>query len=1066
MEVRLLGALEVVDADGAAVPVPGAKTRALLVMLALDAGRAVATDRLIEGLWPDGAPADVANSLQRLVSKLRKAIGAEVVLMRPPGYVLAVAPDDVDVHRVDALVRRARTSIERNELDQAVAWYDEAEQRWRGVALAEFVYDDFAQAHIVRLQELRLAILEERVDAELRLGRHHGLIGELEQLVAEHPLRERLRGQLVLTLYRDGRQADALRVLQDGRTALTEQLGLDPGPELRQLELAILQHDPSLGATSPVSGGTRPPRTNLRPPLTTLIGREQDLAEIAELSATHRLVTLLGAGGAGKTRLAIELARHSFDVDRRDVVIVELAAVGDPGAVPGAIAAAFELRDPDTDALGRVGEVVSTRERPMLVIDNCEHLVAAAADAVAALLQGCPALTVVTTSREALRVPGEVVWVVPPLRPGDGVALFVERASAANPRFVADEAAVDVIGQICARLDGLPLAIELAAARTRAFTTAQVAARLDDRFRLLSGGSRTAMARQQTLRAVVDWSYDLLFDDERRVFERLSVFPDGFVIGAAVAVCTAEGRDAADVADHVGGLVDKSLLVVDHSGDEARFTMLQTLRHYGRERLVERGDADDAFGAMAVHFAGLCARGRDAWRGIAQREWFESVGVELEGIRAAFEWAVGVDDKELAVGLAADLGFARWVGGGTAEGRRWFDEAVALPGEVTGFTDGWSRFWRAFLAFVRGDRDRSDEQFDEAITLLRAHADPVFAAYALSFHSQLVDATGRRAEATALNHQVLELLAATDDPWARPATSWTHAALAIQEAGDFDAFAAGLREAKDGYRSIGDQFMTAVCLDLAAELAEQRGDLDTALTALSEALGIVDGWRMASFEAGLLARSARAAVQRGDAGAERLVALALVRADDLVFRPGRAIALNALASLQRRAGRLDEAERAAATALGFYRAAPALRFAASFSRAPTPFDVPVGAATSLSVLGFVAEARGDLDEAVARHRAAFDEVAAFPHPRTMALAVEGLAVAVVGDRAELAARLLGASGQLRDAFDAAPTPAERFDLERVVRTATDALGAPAYAAAALRGADTTPERLVAEVRSA
>ncbi len=248
--------------------------------------------------------------------------------------------------------------------------------------------------------------------------------------------------------------------------------------------------------------------------------------------------------------------------------MVELAAVGNADAVPAAIAAAFELRDPDVDSLARVRELVGDRDL-LLVVDNCEHLVAAAADAVASLLEGCEALRVLATSREALRVPGEVVWVVPPLRIDDGVTLFVERAAAATTGFEVDDARLEVIREICVRLDGLPLAIELAAARTSAFTVSQIAERLDDRFRLLSGGARTAMARQQTLRAVVDWSYDLLFEDERRVFERLSVFPAGCTIDAAEAVCAIDDLDEADVVDSVAGLVDKSLLVVDRSGSEA-----------------------------------------------------------------------------------------------------------------------------------------------------------------------------------------------------------------------------------------------------------------------------------------------------------------------------------------------------------------------------------------------------------------------------------------------------------------------------------------------------------------
>ncbi|HTN81774.1 MAG TPA: BTAD domain-containing putative transcriptional regulator, partial [Acidimicrobiales bacterium] len=575
MQVRLLGALEAVGDGGTPLSVQGAKTRALLALLALGGGRVVPTDQLIEALWQDDPPAGVANSLQRLVSKLRKSLGSgDVVVMRPPGYALAVEADDVDVHRLDRLVSEARASVERGDLDAGLRAFAEAESLWRGAPLADFTYEEFAQPHIARLQEVRISLIEERVDVDLALAHHQRLVSELEVLVVEHPLRERLRGQLMLALYRAGRQADALRVFQEGRTALAEELGLDPGPELRQLEAAILTQDPALDASrsarAVVADEPRRKRSNLRPALTPLVGREDELAELDSLVAGHRLVTLVGPGGAGKTRLATEIAR--LDAGNRDVVMVELAAVGNAEGVPAAIAVAFELRDPDVDSLPRVRELVGDRDL-LLVVDNCEHLVAASAHAVGTLLEGCDVLRVVATSREALRVPGEVVWVVPPLRTDDGATLFLARAAAAASGFEVDDARVEVVRDICVRLDGLPLAIELAAARSSAFTVSQIAERLDDRFRLLSGGARTAMARQQTLRAVVDWSYDLLFDDERRVFERLSVFPGGCTIDAAEAVCSSDDLDAADVADAVAGLVGKSLLVVDRSGPEARYNM-------------------------------------------------------------------------------------------------------------------------------------------------------------------------------------------------------------------------------------------------------------------------------------------------------------------------------------------------------------------------------------------------------------------------------------------------------------------------------------------------------------
>ena len=367
------------------------------------------------------------------------------------------------------------------------------------------------------------------------------LLAELEALVKGNPLRERLRGQLMLALYRANRQADALSAYRDAREVLAEELGLDPGPALQALEAAILDQDPALvppglglSMVTPMPGR---PRTNLPAQRTPLIGREREVGELVELVTRSRMVTLVGAGGAGKTRLAIEAARAVVEQWDDGVLLVELAPVRDALAVADAVAAAFELPESDVDASTRVRRYCADKQL-LLVLDNCEHLVDASAQIAEELLAGCDGIHILATSREALRVSGETVWPVPPLAEPDAGELFIARATAVDPGFVADEPTREIIREICRRLDGLPLAIELAAARTRAFSVAQIAERLDDRFRLLTGGSRTAMARQQTLRAVVQWSYDLLFEDERRVFERLSVLTGGFDIAAAEAVCS------------------------------------------------------------------------------------------------------------------------------------------------------------------------------------------------------------------------------------------------------------------------------------------------------------------------------------------------------------------------------------------------------------------------------------------------------------------------------------------------------------------------------------------------
>ena len=464
MRIGLLGALEVFDDDGNEITVAGAKLRALLAVLALHVGRVVSAEHLVDALWGEDPPAAVRNGLQGLASKLRRALGSsDLVVMRSEGYVLDLPPDVVDVERFERRAADGRALAVIGELERAVDVLAEADSLWRGEPLAEFAYDDFAVPAIARLSESRLALLEERLDLELRLGRHQRAVVQLEQLVADHPLREGLRGLLMLALYRAGRQADALRVFQDGRRLLVEELGLEPGPALRRLESAILAQDPSLtlpaASASPVGAGSHP---MIPEALTPLIGRDAELRELRELFAEQRFVTLVGPGGVGKTRLALEVGRAAAVGLSFGGCLVELAPVGDPAGVPAAIAAALGLPDPN-----RLAEMIGDHDL-VLVLDNCEHVIGAAAEAAEGLLRRCPGLRLLATSREGLRVGGETIWPVPPLAPDDAVHLFVGRARASGAPVGLDDEH-DVIADICARLDGLPLAIELAAARTRAF---------------------------------------------------------------------------------------------------------------------------------------------------------------------------------------------------------------------------------------------------------------------------------------------------------------------------------------------------------------------------------------------------------------------------------------------------------------------------------------------------------------------------------------------------------------------------------------------------------------------
>ncbi len=703
MLVHLLGGLEVLDDDGHAVVVAGPKLRALLAILALQTGRVVPTDQIVDALWGEDPPAAVRNGLQGLVSKLRRTLGAsDVVAMRGGGYVLELPPDAVDVFRHEQLAAAARVAVDGGDLHQAAAQLAEADALWRGDPLADFAYDDFAAGAITRLSELRLTLIETRLDVALQLGRHQEAIAELEELVTTAPLRERLRALLMVALYRAGRQADALRVFQEGRHHLGEELGLEPGHELRELEAAILTQDRSLDAPTVVGpapaarGGTR---STIPEPLTTLVGRDAERAELTHLVTEARLVTLVGPGGVGKTRLALGVARDASANLEFGGCLVELAPVGDPAGVRAAIAAALALPDPN-----RLAEMIDDREM-LIVLDNCEHVIATAAEVAEDLLGHCPALRILATSREGLRVGGETIWPVPPLGTDDAVTLFVARANAAGAALELSDEDRTVVADICTRLDGLPLAIELAAARTRAFPLHLIRERLNDRFRLLTGGSRTALARQQTLRAVVDWSYELLFDDEQRVFERLSVFPGGCDLVTAEAVCADDDVAADDLADHLHALVDKSLVVAVWTGTELRFTQLQTLAEYGMERLAERGEAVRVRDAMASHYAELGAQSAVAYTGDTQRAWLTAIDQEHDNLRAALEWAVANDDADTALTIAGGTSWPHWLAGRVIEGKRWLDLAFACGGKGDERTRALALTGRGLLDFLAGFPD-------------------------------------------------------------------------------------------------------------------------------------------------------------------------------------------------------------------------------------------------------------------------------------------------------------------------------------------------------------------------
>ena len=563
LRVGILGPIELRVGFGEPVAVVGPRLRTLLIRLALEPDRVVLASQLVDAVWDGEPPAAATNALQSLVSRLRRLL-PDAVESHAAGYRVALEPEAVDAVRFERLALAGRDRLHE---DPAAAreLLREALGLWRGPVLADAANARFAGAAIARLEELRLGATEDRIDAELETGPSDALVAELDELATAHPLRERLHGQLMRALSMSQRQADALGAYERLRGRLADELGIDPSEELRAIHLGVLRGDlapkpdPARAAGAPTAGaapahGTPPPagpaadapaRTNLRAQITSFVGRGNDIARIEELLARWRLVTLTGAGGAGKTRLATEAGSRMVDRMPDGVWMVELAPVADPLDLPRAVLSLLGARELGLLArrgsgavppMERIVQAIGDK-RLLLVLDNCEHLVGAAADFADVLLARCPSVRVLTTSREPLGITGEALHPVGPLAMPDedvttaealryaAVRLFADRAAAGRPGFAVDEATVGPVLRICRALDGIPLAIELAAARLRALSPDQIAARLDDRFRLLAGGSRAALPRHQTLRAVVDWSWDLLSDAERMLARRLAVFP-------------------------------------------------------------------------------------------------------------------------------------------------------------------------------------------------------------------------------------------------------------------------------------------------------------------------------------------------------------------------------------------------------------------------------------------------------------------------------------------------------------------------------------------------------------
>jgi predicted ATPase/DNA-binding SARP family transcriptional activator len=650
VQFRILGPFEVLADDGNPVALGGLKARTLLVELVLHAGTVVTTDRLTGAVWGDRPPSDGAVALRPYVSRLRAVLpplsGGTRLRYRAPGYVLAVEGDELDASCFVQLVTVAQEQAAAGDHGRALALLDTALALWRGDVLAEFdVAGLGAEGDVARLTELRLAAVEERVEALLALGRTAEVVPELEELVPRHPERERLAVLLMRALYAGGRQTEALAVYGNLRRALVEELGVEPSAATRAVHRQVLTQDPGLLATA-VSQPTNLPRR-----ATSFVGREGDIGAVSVALQGIPLVTLTGVGGVGKSRLALEVAETQRSRFADGVWLCELAPLPNGAAVGHVLASALRVRQRHGLTIEETVVEYLRGRRLLLLLDNCEHVLDAAAPLTERILGECAGVSVLATSREALGVSGEQVWPVRPLPAADANELFLQRSRATRPDFRPDRDTMAWIAGICARLDGLPLAIELIAARMRVMDPQELARRLDDE-RLHVPGTRTAQPRHQSLTAAIDWSYELLSPPEQWLFRELSVFAGGADLPAVQAVCGESGRAEADTLDLLTALVDRSMVVAEPRPGGTRYGVLETLRAYGRERL---NDPDALAARHARWFTALAEAAARGVQGPDERAWVERTMPDRDNLRAAFEHAMSARDPDLAVRLVTSL---------------------------------------------------------------------------------------------------------------------------------------------------------------------------------------------------------------------------------------------------------------------------------------------------------------------------------------------------------------------------------------------------------------------------
>jgi predicted ATPase/DNA-binding SARP family transcriptional activator len=1047
VEFRVLGSLEVIGPDGP-LELPGAKERAVLAYLLANLGRTVSPDEIVDAVWGDRAPAAAVRSLHVRISRLRRALepqraatSASVIARDGAGYRLLIEDTDIDAGQFARLVAVSRVADPRESLartEQALALV-------RGEPYGEFLYLDFAQAEIRRLKELELQAQEIRGSALLQLGREDEALPELERLVEQNPLREPLARNLMLALYRSGRQEDALASYRQLSERLRE-LGLEPDEDSRRLERQMLQRAPGLARVEPL-------RTNIGARLTSFVGREADRAELLARLFEHRLVTLTGPGGVGKTSLAAEAARTLTQEYADGVWMVELAPQREPARVAEVVVEALGMRTSELEGQAASPLVFLQshlrRRELLLILDNCEHLSAAAGELALSLLAACPGVRILATSRERLAVPGEQVFELEPLglpssataaEESAAVRLFVERARAVRGDLELDAGAFRAIGEICRRLDGLPLALELAAARTRTLSLEEIATRLADRFALLGRGPERLSERQRTLAGVVEWSYQLLDEREQALFRRVSIFPSSFGLEAAEEVCAGEGIEAAEVADLLASLVDRSVVAAAARGPD-RFRLLETLREFGRAEAEAHGERLNVARRHALWAARIAEEGH-------ARVWTEGLEAGTRSFvprRADFEagadLAFEVRDADLALALTSALGTLGFLFTCGADDRARVEAALALPG---GALERRLRCMRALAVLLirEGRPAEAIEVGVRGLALAEQASDEAEMARMRTVTFQARLAAGDSGVQP-------EELAPVEEYAVRNGEVWYEGMLhhyrgvAAFTAGDVHEARRRAERALDAFAASGDLWGIVNASDILAHSHAAVGDYNGAMQVYERALaaGVRD---LQEETVPLLYHYGLSRLRTGDVEA---AARLFEECDRLAERGSPFMHWHAaMGGAQLALGRGDPADAAERfdAALALVREAVADGL--------DNRTVRVAMAVNLRELGHLAEERGEMDVARAFQEESLDWARRVGEPRLVARTLEGVAGALsLGERAGEAARMLGLAEATRAGVEVELPDAERTDLLRITARLREQLGDARFEAEVAQG---------------